>query len=236
MPSLLASLIAVLAFGCTRASPSAAQPQRGAASSPAPPAPAPLPSPDVRPASKVGALGQPQTWHGIGLRRSPDCECCGRVFPDSFGAESDGQLQLLKEVAGGTGRAEELGCTFPYSKLAFDRLRKLATERQVAGAALILLQANGEDGIDLGGGELAETFGAEYLVPVLERHAGLTKLLDPQLEDHVATEVCASAFSMAPGIEVDVPKLATALRRRGVTSLAKKIEETCAQLRSELTR
>jgi hypothetical protein len=173
------------------------------------------------------------SWHGVGLRRVPGCErCCGLVFAPSFGADNADELQIVKDIAAGEGRAEELDCHFSYGKQAFEHLRALA-EKQVRAAAQLILEAKSDGGIDLGGGELAEVFGLEFMVPVLERFQGLKELVTPQLEEHVATNVCSSAYGMVPGKTLDVDRLARVLKERGVPSLASRIKEVCAAMARE---
>jgi hypothetical protein len=182
-------------------------------------------------APTVQGAASPNTWHGIGLRQVPDCErCCGLVFPDRFGARHDDELALLKEIAMGEGRAPEIGCHFHYAKQALAQLRKIAIADQSAGAASIILHAGSEGGVDLGGGEVAETFGAEYLAPVLESPTDLKGLLEPTMEQEVAERLCGSAYSMVPGQSVDVDRIVASLRRRGLTGLSRKIQTTCATI------
>jgi hypothetical protein len=190
----------------------------------------------IRAAQQAAPTSQ-TTWQGIGLRQVPDCErCCGLVFPEKFGVRSDDELALLKEIAMGEGRATELGCHFQYGKQVLAQLRKIAIADQSRGAASIILHAGSEGGVDLGGGELAETFGAEFLAPVLESQTDLKGLLDPALEQEVATRLCGSAYSVVPGQTVDIERIVTSLRTRGLATLSTQIRTTCAKISQELKR
>jgi len=179
----------------------------------------PTPS-DAQPSSGIRA------WHGIGVREGPDCDCCGLVFPDGFGANDAAQLELLRELAGSQGRAKELRC-FAYKRAALQHLTALATKRQDRSAALIILRADSEQGVDLGGGELSETVGSEFMVHVLLGFKAVKSLLEPGLTKHVAGKVCASAMTVG---EVDIAQLAKRLRAQALSGLAKTIEQTCAAM------
>jgi hypothetical protein len=187
----------------------------------------------------LGAATSPpavESWHGIGRRRDPSCDpCCKLVFPAAFGARSPGELQLLREIAAAEGRARELGCNYAYRKQAFEHLRALAIQKQDRDAALLVLHADSEGGIDLGGGELAEVFGADFMVPVLEGYAALDGLLSPEMEAHVALNVCSSAYGLVAGEGFNLDRVARRIAERGARSLSKRLREECARILKERT-
>lgn len=225
-------LVAVEALAC-RGAPDApasgkAPPQPVTAQA-SPPVPAVLAAPGA-----AAPASAPRTWHGIGLRQVTDCDqCCGLVFPEGFGVKGGDELKLLEEIAMAEGRAKELGCHFHYKKQALAQLRNLAVKAQSREAASVILHAGGDGGVDLGGGELAETFGAEYLAPVLLGCEALGGLVNPALERNAAEQLCAAANSMVPDQAVDVAGIVASLRRRGLNGFAKTIQTTCAALSKE---
>jgi hypothetical protein len=166
-------------------------------------------------------------WYGIGVRHGATCECCGLVIPERFGLQDPRQLALLRELAGGEGRAVELGCFMAYQRQALRQLTALATSYQNRDAALIVLRADSEGGVDLGGGELSESVGGEFMTQVLEGFKAAKELLDTRTSEHVAHKVCAS---MLTGGDMDLPSLLARLRARSLAQFAGRLEKTCAEM------
>lgn len=174
-------------------------------------------------------------WNGIGIKGGLDCTCCGLVFPKGFG-KAEGELALLREIAEGKGRAAGLGCNFAYKLEVFDHLVRLAVDEKVDAAAMVVLQADADEGIFLGGGELSETVGSRFMIPVLHGRPDLGRRLAPALQEHVAVKVCAASLFGPSQPPLEVEQVVGELRRRGMETLATRVREVCARMTEELKR
>jgi hypothetical protein len=178
-------------------------------------------------ASRAQVGDDVRPWYGIGVRLGATCECCGLVIPERFGLDDPRQLALLRELAGGEGRAVELGCFMAYQRQALRQLTALAARHQSRAAALIVLRADSEGGVDLGGGDLSEGVGGEFMVPVLEGFRAVKELLDKELSEHVARKVCASVLT---GGDTDLSKLMVRLRGRSLAQFANLLDKSCESM------
>lgn len=191
------------------------------------------------PPSAPTRMSQLDGWHGVHLRRGNGgtADWCDIVFPDGFGERDGSEMSTLRRLAsaGATSALKLDGtCPVPFRlQNALAQLRHLAVDRQVREAALALVQAERPGGLDLGGGEVAEVFTAQFLVPVLLGFRDLRQLLTPQLERHVAHKVAAAGCTeMDQGVDVDA--VIKGLRARGMPSLAQAIRTRCTELEKEL--
>lgn len=188
--------------------------------------------PDGLPARSSGFEG----WRGVKIQRGIRCRnCCDLVFPAEFGAKPD-ELRLLQEIVSSQDIEHDFpDCMMPRWEDALDQIKRLAIDHQDRAAAEVLTRAKSEGGLDLGGGELSETYAADYLIPTLLAYRRMSDILTPALEDHVATQVCAAAYGPATGEDIDVEAIVAQLQARS-SSLAKRIKSTCKRIHEEFTK
>lgn len=191
------------------------------------------------PQSPPTRMSQLDGWHGIRLRRGAGgaAEWCDIVFPDAFGERDSSEMSVLQRLASANIQSTlkaDGPCPVPFRlKNALAHLRHLAVDRQTRDAALAIVRAEQPGGLDLGGGEVAEVFSAEFLVPVLLGYKDLTHLLTPQLERHVARKVAAAGCTeMDQGVDADA--VIKGLEARGALSLAKAIRAKCTEFEKDL--
>jgi hypothetical protein len=186
-------------------------------------------------AAFLWAAAPARSWNGIGIKGGVDCTCCGLVFPKGFG-KAEGELALLREIAEGKGRAAGLGCNFAYKLEVFEHLIRLAIDEKVDAAAMMVLQADADGGIPLGGGELSETVGSRFMFPVLRGRPDLGDRLAPALQQHVATKICVGSLFSPSQPPLEVEGVIGELRRVGMEKLAARVREVCARMTEELKR
>lgn len=214
----------------TSSAPSQSEVATALAASPASAgAPAPKAASSTLPAKTSGFDG----WRGVKVQRGLRCQnCCDLVFPPRFGATPE-ELALLQQIVATYVEDDLQGCMMPRVEDTLDHLRRLAVEHQDRGAAEVLLRAKSPGGLDIPNAEAAQSYGATWLVPTLLGYRGLTELLTPELERHVAVQVCGAAFDPT-GEDVDPGAIAAQLKARGATSLATRIVQTCKGMEQEL--
>lgn len=191
------------------------------------------------PTKVPASISQLQGWHGVELRRGGggSAPWCDIVFPAAFGESDPDEKRVLLLLAGarsGTPLKLDGKCSVPVRmKNALAQLRHLAVERQSKDAALALFGAERANGLDLGGGEVAEVFTAEFLVPTLLGYKALNDILTPDLQQHIARRVAvAGCTEMDQGVDADAT--AKALLDRGHASLAKAIRAKCTEFEQDL--
>jgi hypothetical protein len=185
------------------------------------------------PPTDAGAL--PRFFTGFdgwrGFRVAKDAKGVSRlVFPPEFGRGNPEDLAIVTGLVGHGGVDYDVEAAEPIAYSAMAQLRRLAVEYQDRGAAEVIVHADTEGGLDLGGGELSEMLAYEMLAPLLVGYRDVKAVVPPALEDRVATVVCAGAFFAATGDAVDEKAVIRALEKRGDVSLAKKVRAACKKM------
>ncbi len=165
-------------------------------------------------------------WRGFRLERDRD-GAVTVVFPREFGRANAKDLAIVTRlITHGYDVDGDLSpMSFEYPAIA--QLRRLAVEYQDRAAAEVIVRADTEGGIDLGGGELSEEYAYELLAPLLVGYRDLASVLPKELEDRTAEAVCAGAYRSASGDAVDEQQVIRALEARGLRALAGKIRRAC---------
>jgi hypothetical protein len=171
----------------------------------------------------------------ITIKKGMPCEqCCKLIFPETFGLGNEHELHFLKEIVNNGFKIEhDVDCIMPISQDALDHIKFLAIEKQDKKAAKILLYPPGHGGFDLGGGELAEIYGDEYVRPIVEKYKKLGELLDEKVNIYVADQLCYAWINPVIDSNMDLAKLVLDLKKRNITALASRIESTCKKLESK---
>jgi len=173
-------------------------------------------------------------WRGVKLVRGPKCpECCSLQFPAEFGHANAEELELLQSIIQKGQFKNDLHCVMTIDQDALKQLVRLATKSQDEAAALAVVRANGGGGVDLGGGELAEVYPAEYLVPVLLGFRRIGTSLTPDLERRVAMQICYAAYDPSTSSDLDEKVVAAKLKKRGAVSLARAIDSKCEEVKKQ---
>lgn len=175
-------------------------------------------------------------WRGVTIERGVRCEgCCDLVYRREFGLNSPEELGLLVKIVGAVDIEHDLDdCMMPRAEDTLDHLLRLAVERQDRGAARAILEARTDGGMSVPDAEVGEVFAVKYLIPTLDGFSGLEGMLTPELETHIADEVCSAAFNPGTSEDVDERKVAASSRKKGHRSLAAAIDRSCAKMRDEL--
>lgn len=173
--------------------------------------------------------------YGIKVKKGIRCEkCCDLVFPETFGLGNMRELKFLKEVVNSWSKIErDLDCVTSWSYDALDHFKYLATVRQDKNAAKMLLYPAGHGGFDLGGGELDEVYPDEYIRPVVEKYKKLGELLNVKVINYIADELCLARVNPVIDSNMDLEKMISDLRSRGLKDLANKLEVTCKAYESK---
>jgi hypothetical protein len=173
-------------------------------------------------------------WRGVKIVHRNRCpECCNLAFPAEFGNRNEAELGFLESIVGKGQFRNDLDCVMLIDQDALKQIVKLAVKAQDETAALAIVRANGGGGMSLGGGELSEVFASEYLIPVLLGFRRIAALLTPDLEGHVATQICYAAYSPSTSEDVDEAVVITKLNEKGAKSLALAIEGKCDEVRRQ---
>lgn len=175
--------------------------------------------------------------YGIKVKKGIRCpKCCDLVFPEVFGFGSMRELEFLQLIVNRRPELEhDLKCVTGFWNYdVLDHFKYLATVRQDRQAAKMLLTPPSQGGFDLGGGELDEVYGDEYVRPVVEKYIKLGELLNEKVMAYVAQELCFAWFNPVIDSTIDIPKLTADLRRRKLNVFANKIEAACKKLESEM--
>jgi hypothetical protein len=175
-------------------------------------------------------------FYGIKVKKGIRCpKCCDLVFPETFGLGNMQELQFLEDIVSRVRWVKsDLDCTTAWDYDTLDHLIYLATVRQDRQAAKMLLTPPSQGGFDLGGGELDEVYGDEYVRPVVEKYNKLGELLNEKVMAYVAQELCLAWFNPVIDSTIDITKLTADLRKRNLNVFAIKIEATCKKLESEI--
>jgi len=173
--------------------------------------------------------------YGIKIKKGIRCEkCCDLVFPEAFGLGNMRELQFLKDIINRVRWVEsDLDCVTAWDYDALDHFKYLATVRQDKNAAKMLLNPPSHGGFDLGGGELDEVYPDEYIRPVVEKYKKLGELLNVKIINYIADELCLVRFNPVIDSNMDLEKMISDLRSRGLKDLANKLEVTCKAYESK---
>ncbi len=155
---------------------------------------------------------------------------CRLVFPQTFGYRNAKQLNFLKRIVNHSVEIEhDVDCVMPVAYDALDHIRLLAIKKQDKAAARMLLYPPGHGGFELGGGELEESYGEWYIIPVIEKYKKLGALLDNKTEKYVVHHTCLAWVDPNADPNLDINNVIKALNKRGLKSLASKIKTTCKE-------
>lgn len=177
----------------------------------------------AKPVRLPAKTSQLDGWRGVKIVRGRACpDCCTLVFPRRFGAANREDIEALRLLFR-PDIEDDLSCTYHTEIDVLSQLRRLATEQHDRGAALVILAADTPGGLDLGGGEVSETYAEDYLVPTLRSFPHVDALLTPELRTHIADAVCGAAEMSG----VDVRSLLKALLAKRDGALAERIRAAC---------
>lgn len=168
-------------------------------------------------------------WHGARI----ESKSCQLVFSPGFG-KKPAELKLLQELQLHYLEIPyDLQCVdLEGGTTALNQIKQLAVSDQIGAAASLIVFGphTGKLFID---GEVAETYGEDYLYPVLLEYKDLNRLIPDAKEAEVATDVCNTLYNPNTSEKFNFKGLIKHLKKKKMQSLVNKIKSECSRIEKE---
>lgn len=163
-------------------------------------------------------------WQGVTINKISS-KYCKLNFPKDFGLQNSSQIMILRAIVYNSGYIKnDVDCVLQINYDALNQILYLATERQDAKAASMLLDWKSGASLNLDGEAQAE-YAGNYELPVLEKFNNLPLIINKALEEDIADSVCHWAV---PRNKLDrIRKLIEHLQQKKMKRLTYLVSKRC---------
>lgn len=167
-------------------------------------------------------------WNGIKIVKCGP-KCCELQFPDDFGFNNVEQLMILRGLVNQSFE-HDVDCMLLVNVDALDQIKIIATKKQDADAARMLLLPKKFGGFALDG-EVASEYPGAYQLTVMEKFTDLPSILDEGDQAAVSTAVCSWLEVLGEKQDVErVKKLIVRLKSIKMELLAHNLSVKCSAM------